>query len=86
MEIFQEPYRIKDGILTIPDKPGYGVELMDDIEERFPFVPGPYNKTNPHFEGLGLPIWWSYRERVACGKLPFPRVSQRPKSLPTTMG
>ncbi|MEZ4862441.1 MAG: mandelate racemase/muconate lactonizing enzyme family protein [Caldilineaceae bacterium] len=58
-EIFKEPYPIKDGMLTIPDKPGYGVELIDDLEERFPFVPGPYYKTNPHFEGLGLPIWWS---------------------------
>ncbi|MFN8442537.1 MAG: mandelate racemase/muconate lactonizing enzyme family protein [Caldilineaceae bacterium] len=58
-EIFKEPYPIQNGVLTIPDKPGYGVELIDDLEERFPFVPGPYYKTNPHFEGLGLPIWWS---------------------------
>lgn len=58
-EIFKDPYPIQDGILTIPDKPGYGVELIDDLEERFPFVPGPYYKTNPHFAGLGLPIWWS---------------------------
>lgn len=58
-EIFKDPYPIQNGMLTIPDKPGYGVELIDDLEERFPFVPGPYYKTNPHFEGLGLPIWWS---------------------------
>ncbi|MCB0107266.1 MAG: mandelate racemase/muconate lactonizing enzyme family protein [Caldilineaceae bacterium] len=58
-EIFKEPYVIEDGILTIPDKPGFGVELIDDIAERFPFAPGPYYKTNPVFEGKGLPIWWS---------------------------
>jgi len=33
-------------VLTIPDRPGYGVELIDDLEERFPFAPGPYYKTN----------------------------------------
>lgn len=58
-EIFKEPYPIENGVLTIPDKPGYGIELIDDIEERFPFVPGTYHKPNPVFEGLGLPIWWS---------------------------
>lgn len=58
-EIFKEPYPIENGVLTIPDKPGYGVELIDDLEERFPFVPGTYHKPNPVFEGLGLPIWWS---------------------------
>lgn len=58
-EIFKDPYVIENGILTIPDKPGFGVELIDDIAERFPFVPGPYYKTNPVFEGKNLPIWWS---------------------------
>ena len=58
-EIFKEPYPIENGILTIPDKPGYGVELIDGIEERFPWAPGPYYKTNPVFEGADLPIWWS---------------------------
>ena len=58
-EIFKDPYPIRDGVLTIPDKPGFGVELIDDIERKFPFAPGPYYKTNPRFEGAGLPIWWS---------------------------
>jgi len=58
-EIFKDPYVIENGILTIPDKPGFGVELIDDIAERFPFVAGNYYKTNPVFEGQGLPIWWS---------------------------
>ena len=58
-EIFKEPYPIENGILTIPDRPGFGVELIDDIEERFPWAPGPYYKTNPLFEGSGLPLWFS---------------------------
>jgi len=58
-EIFKDPYVIENGILTIPDKPGFGVEIIDDIADRFPFVAGNYYKTNPVFEGKGLPIWWS---------------------------
>ena len=58
-EIFKDPYPISDGVLTIPDKPGYGVELIDDIAEKFPWNPGPYYKTNPVFAGHDLPIWWS---------------------------
>ena len=58
-EIFKEPYPIEDGVLTIPDQPGYGVELIDDIAEKYPWNPGPYYKTNPVFAGHDLPIWWS---------------------------
>jgi L-alanine-DL-glutamate epimerase-like enolase superfamily enzyme len=58
-EIFTEPYAIEQGVLTIPDRPGFGVELIDDVEQRFPWEPGPYYRTNPVFEGLDLPIWWS---------------------------
>jgi L-alanine-DL-glutamate epimerase-like enolase superfamily enzyme len=58
-EIFKEPYPIENGVLTIPDKPGFGVELIDDLEKKFPWQPGPYYKRNPVFEGLDLPIWWS---------------------------
>jgi L-alanine-DL-glutamate epimerase-like enolase superfamily enzyme len=58
-EIFKDPYEIKNGWLTIPDKPGYGVELIDNIEKKFPFTPGFYGKPNPKMEGAGLPLWWS---------------------------
>ena len=58
-EVFKEPYPIENGIMTLPEKPGYGVELIDDIEERFPFTPGFYGKPNPVMEGSGLPMWWS---------------------------
>ena len=58
-EIFKDPYPIENGLLTIPDKPGFGVELIDDIEKKFPWVPGTYYKRNPVFKGQGLPLWWS---------------------------
>lgn len=46
-EIFQEPFVVKNGILKLPDKPGYGVELIDDVEKKFPFAPGTYSRPNP---------------------------------------
>lgn len=58
-EIFKDPYEVKEGILRIPEKPGFGVELIDNIEKKFPFVPGPYYKKNPVFKDTGLPLWWS---------------------------
>ena len=45
--IFKDPLTVIDGMMALPDKPGYGVELIDDIEERFPWVPGSYLKPNP---------------------------------------
>ena len=58
-DIFKEPYRVENGMLTIPDRPGFGVELIDDIQKQFPWVPGPYYKKNPRFKDLDLPLWWS---------------------------
>lgn len=29
----------KDGYLTVPERPGIGIELIPDVEERFPFRP-----------------------------------------------
>jgi L-alanine-DL-glutamate epimerase-like enolase superfamily enzyme len=28
--------------LELPDRPGLGVELAEDLEERFPYIDGPY--------------------------------------------
>ena len=33
---------VKDGYLEIPRKPGLGVELAEDLEERFPYIEGHY--------------------------------------------
>jgi hypothetical protein len=47
--LLKEPLRPVDGVIHLPDKPGLGVELVDDPEKRFPFVPGPSIFANPHF-------------------------------------
>ena len=33
---------IEDGWLILPDKPGLGVELAEDLEDRFPYIEGHY--------------------------------------------
>ena len=40
-EIFQEAFDIRDGYVYAPERPGLGYTLADDLEERFPFAPGP---------------------------------------------
>lgn len=42
--LFKEPLRVVDGYLDVPDKPGLGVELRDNLAEAFPFIPGPWHK------------------------------------------
>ena len=44
--IFKEPLTVENGVMKLPDKPGFGVELIDDVEKKFPFVPGSYSKPN----------------------------------------
>ena len=39
-EILKDKPVIKDGTLHFPSKPGFGVELADDVEARFPFFTG----------------------------------------------
>ncbi len=38
-EVFKEPLVVKNGYLDVPDKPGFGVELIPDIAKRFPYIP-----------------------------------------------
>lgn len=40
-ETFDEPFDIREGYIYAPEKPGLGYTLRSDLEERFPFVPGP---------------------------------------------
>ncbi len=40
-EVFEEPFETKDGYVYAPDRPGLGFTLRKDVEQRFPFVPGP---------------------------------------------
>jgi len=39
-ELFIEPLRLVDGRLLPPQSPGLGIALPDDIERRYPFIPG----------------------------------------------
>jgi len=45
--IFKDPLIVKNGWMQLPDKPGYGVEVIDDVEKRFPYAPGDFRKPNP---------------------------------------
>lgn len=41
--ILREPPAIEDGHLALPAGPGWGVELADGLEERFPYLDGHYS-------------------------------------------
>ena len=40
-----------NGWMDLPDKPGYGMELIDDVEKKFPYAPGDFRKQNPRIPG-----------------------------------
>ena len=46
-EIFVDPARVKDGFLELPTRPGFGMELIPDLEKKFPFEPGNWRRPNP---------------------------------------
>jgi len=41
-EMLAAPPPIQDGWLALPDRPGLGVELAPDVEQRFPYIEGHY--------------------------------------------
>jgi len=41
--ILKERPTIQEGYLELPDAPGLGVELGEDLERRFPYVAGSYS-------------------------------------------
>lgn len=43
-DLFKEPLVPKDGFLELPAKPGFGVEVIDDAEKRFPYIEGRYDR------------------------------------------
>jgi hypothetical protein len=51
-EIFKDPLVVKKGYMDLPDRPGYGVELIPDVEKTFPWAPGSYQMPNPLMEKL----------------------------------
>jgi L-alanine-DL-glutamate epimerase-like enolase superfamily enzyme len=46
---------IRDGDLFLPDQPGLGVEIEDELEAKFPYISG----------GWGLPV---QRKDVVVGR------------------
>ncbi len=46
----KQPFEVKDGYIRVPDGPGLGVELIDDIDKVFPFE-GSYGKISLHEDG-----------------------------------
>ncbi|WP_266083386.1 mandelate racemase/muconate lactonizing enzyme family protein [Haladaptatus caseinilyticus] len=43
-DILSNPLRITDGTLTLPDKPGLGIEVNHDVIERYPYIEGPWTE------------------------------------------
>ena len=47
-EIFKDPLVVVDGYMDLPKKPGFGVELAPNLEQKFPYLPGGYSdRPNP---------------------------------------
>ena len=46
----KEPFRIEDGYIVLPEGPGLGIELIDDIDKIFPFQ-GMYGGIHLHEDG-----------------------------------
>ena len=46
----KKPFVIENGYIKIPDGPGLGIELIDDIEKVFPFT-GRYDPFHLHEDG-----------------------------------
>lgn len=42
--LFKEKLAVRNGYLDIPDKPGLGVELIEGLAEKYPYIPGHWNK------------------------------------------
>ena len=49
-EIVKSALRLEDGFLIIPDEPGLGIELAEDAQERYPYMPRTVN-TRLHVDG-----------------------------------
>ena len=45
--IFKEPLVVRNNYMDLPDKPGFGLEIIDDVEKKYPFLPGRYDLPKP---------------------------------------
>ncbi len=46
-EVFKDPLVVRKGYMDLHERPGFGVELADGLERKFPFLPGNYYRPNP---------------------------------------
>ena len=46
-EVFKEPLVVVNGYMDLPDKPGLGVEVIDDVAKKFRHIPAHHYKSNP---------------------------------------
>ncbi len=42
-EILKQPLTLDHGDLIVPNKPGLGVEVDEDVVQRYPWIPGPWS-------------------------------------------
>jgi len=47
--LFKEPYRPVNGVVMLSEEPGFGMDLVEDLEARFPYVPGSTTLPNPRY-------------------------------------
>jgi len=43
---------VKNGYMDLPNRPGFGVELIAGVEKKFPWAEGSYMRPNPLMEKL----------------------------------
>jgi L-alanine-DL-glutamate epimerase-like enolase superfamily enzyme len=47
-EIFKDPMVVKNGYLDVPNRPGFGMELIEDVAKKYPYFDGAWAITNPY--------------------------------------
>ena len=47
-EILKEPLQIDHGDLIVPRAPGLGVDINEDVFDRYPWIPGPWSSFSTH--------------------------------------
>jgi L-alanine-DL-glutamate epimerase-like enolase superfamily enzyme len=52
-EIFKDPLVVRKGYMDLPNRPGFGMELKPGIAEKYPYIPGRYDRPNPDLPKVG---------------------------------
>jgi len=63
-EVFRDPLVVRKGYLDLPNKPGFGVELVaggaEALARKFPYLPGRYDMPNPDLPRV-IEVWEGMR-------------------------